>query len=82
MSQKSSYMHMNVLPLKSFAAVTWLKYCRYGVKLHPINQSINQFKVNHAALTRTELSSRIKHFYLKMNIYFCVKTDLSRIQDK
>ena len=23
-------------------AVTWLKYCRYGVKLHPINQSINQ----------------------------------------
>ena len=26
-------------------AVTWLKYCRYGVKLHPINQSINQ-KVN------------------------------------
>ena len=23
-------------------AVTWLKYCRYGVKLYPINQSINQ----------------------------------------
>ena len=21
---------------------TWLKYCRYGVKLYPINQSINQ----------------------------------------
>ena len=24
------------------AAVTWLKYCQYGVKLYPINQSINQ----------------------------------------
>ena len=23
-------------------AVTWLKYCRYGLKLYPINQSINQ----------------------------------------
>ena len=23
-----------------FAAVTWLKYCQYGLKLHPINQSI------------------------------------------
>ena len=22
-------------------AVTWLKYCRYGVKHYPINQSIN-----------------------------------------
>ena len=22
-------------------AVTWPKYCRYGVKLYPINQSIN-----------------------------------------
>ena len=22
------------------AAVTWLKYCRYGLKLYPINQSI------------------------------------------
>ena len=26
----------------SSAAVTWLKYCRYGVKRYPINQSINQ----------------------------------------
>ena len=24
------------------AAVTWLKYCRYGVRLYLINQSINQ----------------------------------------
>ena len=24
--------------------VTWLKYCRYGVKLYPINQSINRGK--------------------------------------
>ena len=23
-----------------FATVTWLKYCQYGLKLHPINQSI------------------------------------------
>ena len=22
------------------AAVTWVKFCRYGVKLYPINQSI------------------------------------------
>ena len=27
---------------RSLAAVTWLIYCRYGVKLYPINQSINQ----------------------------------------
>ena len=26
------------------AAVTWLKYCRYGVKLYPINQSNVQLK--------------------------------------
>ena len=24
------------------AAFTWLKYCRYGVKLYSVNQSINQ----------------------------------------
>ena len=29
-------------PLLNLAAVTWLKYCRYGVKLYPINQSINK----------------------------------------
>ena len=28
--------------LRSLPAVTWLKYCRFGVKLYPINQSINQ----------------------------------------
>ena len=27
----------------SLSPVTWLKYCRYNVKLYPINQSINQF---------------------------------------
>ena len=27
---------------KNTVAVTWLKYCLYGVKLYPINQSINQ----------------------------------------
>ena len=26
----------------SNVAVTWLEYCRYVVKLYPINQSINQ----------------------------------------
>ena len=26
----------------SYSRVTWLKYCRYDVKLDPINQSINQ----------------------------------------
>ena len=26
----------------SFIAIIWLKYCQYGVKLYPINQSINQ----------------------------------------
>ena len=25
----------------AFSAVTWLKYCRYGVKLYPINQSLH-----------------------------------------
>ena len=32
---KTDHMYLIV------AAVTWLKYCRYGVKLYPINQSIN-----------------------------------------
>ena len=33
-------------PISSFKkpAATGLKYCRYGVKLYPINQSINRFK--------------------------------------
>ena len=26
------------------AAVTWLKYCRYGVKFYPINQSFVRFQ--------------------------------------
>ena len=28
-------------PISKIAS-TWLKYCRYGVNLYPINQSINQ----------------------------------------
>ena len=44
---------MNRVHLPSFlsifltneTAVTWLKYCRYGVKLYPINQSINLWDV-------------------------------------
>ena len=31
-----------LLILNQIIAVTWLKYCRYDVKLYPINQSINQ----------------------------------------
>ena len=27
------------------AAVTWLKYCPYGVKLYPINQSIEKGRI-------------------------------------
>ena len=36
-------IHSDALPtiiIHFVAAVTWLKYCRYGVKLHPI-KSIN-----------------------------------------
>ena len=33
---------LHLLSIKN--AVTWLKYCRYGVKLYPINQSINHMK--------------------------------------
>ena len=33
------YKMQNVaVVLYAFSAVTWLKYCRYGVKLYPINQ--------------------------------------------
>ena len=32
--------------LLSHAAVTWLTYCRYGVKHYPTNQPINQ-SINH-----------------------------------
>ena len=32
------YFIYRVIPLRG-AAVTWLKYCRYGVKRYPINQS-------------------------------------------
>ena len=38
------------------AAVTWLKYCRYGVKLYPINQSINQ-GIAHLVLVGSNPSS-------------------------
>ena len=31
---------------KGILAVTWLKYCRYGVKLYPINQSHSYFSKN------------------------------------
>ena len=33
-----------VFAQSNFTAVTWLKYCRYGVKLYPINQSIKFFR--------------------------------------
>ena len=55
--QKISPTYMNMHYHSKFmnmAAVTWLKYCRYGVKLYPINQSIN---CDHA------LSLRILHIY-------------------
>ena len=34
------YIHMIVI-IYLQTAVTWLKYCQYGVKLYQINQSIN-----------------------------------------
>ena len=36
------WKHRVVFTFSNWAAVTWLKYCRYGVKLYPINLSINQ----------------------------------------
>ena len=33
----------NVPSVIRATAVTWLNYCQYGVKLYPINQSINQY---------------------------------------
>ena len=38
-----SYLNANILTTPScYTADTWVKYCRYGVKYYPINQSINQ----------------------------------------
>ena len=34
------YMYWVKFSYHGKTAVTWLKYCRYGVKFHPINQSI------------------------------------------
>ena len=34
------------LDMSAYPAVTWLKCCRYGVKLYPINQSINHVCVS------------------------------------
>ena len=36
------FLIFSLLILNQIIAVTWLKYCRYDVKLYPINQSINQ----------------------------------------
>ena len=41
------------------ATVTWLKYCRYGVKLYPINQSINYFCIDSLEEYRCEGNIRI-----------------------
>ena len=35
-----------VIIQKLMVNVIWLKCCRYGVKHYPINQSINQSKMN------------------------------------
>ena len=33
--------HILIMLLFLVAVVTWLNYCRYGVKLYPTNQTIN-----------------------------------------
>ena len=52
MAAKETAKFQNWSHLTIVAAVTWLKYCRYGVKLYPINESINHFHLDF-------------HFYLK-----------------
>ena len=42
-------------------AVTWLKYCRYGVKLYPINQSIERNQEKWPRDTRPPVTKVIKH---------------------
>ena len=46
--------------------VTWLKYCQYGVKLYPINQSINQ-SIHYRSLSdegNIKHSQKISWFYV------------------
>ena len=45
----SHNMTINQISHLSFPAVTWLKYCRYGVKLYPINHSIKAPVVRRSA---------------------------------
>ena len=44
------------------AAVTWLKYCQFGVKLYPINQSINQWN-NQSNNLHCQTNAIIKIFF-------------------
>ena len=45
------------------AAVKWLKYCRYGVKQYPINQSINQ--INQINQSNQSINGRGVGLFLK-----------------
>ena len=60
-------------------AVTWLKYCRYGVKLFPTNQSINQSFISQCADTKFRgnvlyLTFILLSFSLSLNVYWICET--------
>ena len=61
-SNFQNWSHLTIV-----AAVTWLKYCRFGVKLYPINQSINF----------SELILFIQFCHTKMLINFNTSNDMT-----
>ena len=54
----------------SKAAVTWLKYCRYGVKLYPINQSFEGLPFNDKQLRYYKNRRHIRISYIKISMNY------------
>ena len=56
-TSSSLYSVSSYLSLSSVAAVSWWKYCRYGVKLYPVNQTlVSMFCVQSVCLSVVMIS--------------------------
>ena len=66
---KKNGLNHNLNTLK--VAVTWLKYSQYGVKLYPINQSIDQSRLETWNIDRRHWDEiyRTKPFDLDLDLF-------------
>ena len=75
-----SKIHRNRSNIHVTPAVTWLKYCRYGVKRYPITQSLNQ-KIHVTHIAQSHVSGLpLKPSHHSVNRHCQVKSSSSLLQ--